>query len=280
VTKSAKRKAWFLAAAVPVILLPVMALGTGAASAGATTDPGPTCSLVTTGPNAPTIEGDNGGAVTNATASLVAQDSIVGLKHQIQPYHINSESNIQRGNLGATTAPVTTTFTQSLTGYTASGSLTVTNEADQKTTCLAQFKSVTNGGRVESTGLAFPYDRNNLVILNSSSMPLSYAEVTVNGAGGCNFYVNGSGIVDDLSNPSTIGATPMTPGQLTSVDMSNIGGINCLAGDGGVTTPETFNTVTVTGWLNGNTTVGAGLADVIVWGDGSFVGPTGSPLPE
>ena len=205
---------------------------------------------------------------------------MVGLKHQIQPYHINSESNIQRGNLGGTTAPVTTTFTQSLTGYTASGSLTVTNEADQKTTCLGQFKSVTNGGRVESTGLAFPYDRNNLVIVNSSDKPLSYAEVTINGAGGCNFYINGSGLVDDLTDPSTIAATPMAPGQVTSVDMSNIGGINCLAADGGSTVPETFNTVTVTGWLNGNVTVGAGLADVIVWGDGPFVGPTGSPLPE
>jgi len=181
---------------------------------------------------------------------LIGQDSVVGLKSQISPYHINSTSSIVH-NLGGTTAPAETTFTQSNPIYYGSGSLQVTNEALQKTICLAQFKNVTNGGRVLTTGFAFPSDRNNLVLYNSPTAPLSWIYVQINS--GCQFTVN------------------LTPGELWQSDMTNLDGtgVNCLFGD--TSGASTLNSVTLTGWLNGDTTVGDGLAEAVVWGAGPFV---------
>ena len=151
-----------------------------------------------------------------------------------------------------------TTFYQDNPLYTASGSLTVTDENGVATTCLGQFKSVTNGGRVESTGFGFPSDRNNLVIQNSTTTPLSLINIQINQS--CSYDVT------------------LTPGQLYTLDMSDIGGtgFSCLIGDTSNSTD--FNTVTLTGWdSSGTTAVGAGLAEAVVWEDGPFVY---SPLPE
>jgi hypothetical protein len=129
--------------------------------------------------------------------------------------------------------------------------LRVTNQAGVKTICLAQFKSLIPGGRIYTTGFGFPSDRNNLVIQNSMTNPLSSVQVQINGAG------------------CTLDPT-LTPGELYSVDMSNIGGVDCLFND--TSGSITLNQVQITA----QGPAGA-VAESVVWGVGPFVT---SPLPE
>jgi hypothetical protein len=245
----AKRKVLLAAAAAFSAVAVPAALSTQAGASAKVTDPGPSCWLDTSNIGIQT-------STSPGSVSLIGQDSVLGLTKQHSTYHINATGGIVH-QLGGTTAPVETTFTQSDTTYGASGSITVYNTAKQKAICLAQFKSLTNGGRVESTGFGFPSDRNNLVIDNSSSAPLTSVNVQINT--GCQF---------DLT---------LTPGEVWQTNMADLDGtgVNCLVDD--TEGSSTLNSVTLTGWDSGSTVVGAGLAEALVWGEGPFVY---SPLPE
>ncbi len=114
--------------------------------------------------------------------------------------------------------------------------MTITNEAGEKTSCLGQFKNVIPGGRVFSTGFAFPQDRNELVIQNgTNATALTSATIAVNGAA-----------------PITV---PLTSGEVYSQDLTLL-----------LHSSPPLNTLVVTaGGQNGAS------AEVVVWGVGPFV---------
>jgi hypothetical protein len=226
---------------VPALLAPVLAFSAHAAAA-AQASSTTTCALGNV-----TIQ-DDGGTSQPGAIQLVAQDSTVGLKHQISPYHLNATRVFGTLTPG-TKSPVVSTFTQADPQYGSSGSLQITNEAMVKTVCLGQFKSVIPGGRVFTTGFAFPSVRNNLVIQNSATNPLTSVDIQVNTL--CQLSV------------------PLTPGELYSLDMSNVAGVNCLFSDTSGST--TLNSATMT--AQGPT---GAIAEGVIWGVGPFVY---QPLP-
>ena len=153
--RSPGRRSARLAAAAAAVMVPMVAIPLigGSISAASATPAGPTCALDTSNIG---IQTDT----QNAQISLIAT-AAAGLKHQISPYHINALDHVAPGaivNNPGGAGSEETTFYQDNPLYTASGSLTVTDENGVATTCLGQFKSVTNGGRVESTGFGFPSD--------------------------------------------------------------------------------------------------------------------------
>jgi hypothetical protein len=191
------RRLRLVAAAVPVTVF--AALGTQAAPAfGDTPTSGTT--TCTVGPITNQSSGSPGGL------QLIAQDTTSGISNIISPFHINASRVFEEGGKGVTISPPTTSalstsFTQTNVTEGSSGSLTVTNGAGQKTTCLGQFKMVQPGGRATSTGFSFPQDRNWLYIQNGTgAAAVSSVEVDVNGA--AHFTV------------------PLTPGQLYIQDLS------------------------------------------------------------
>jgi hypothetical protein len=140
-----------------------------------------------------------------------------------------------------TPSPVSTNFTQVAAGGGSSGSLTITNDAGQKTTCLGQFKLVTQGGNAFATGFAFPQDRNMLAIQNGTgATALKSVTIAINGL------------------PSV--RLSLTPGEMYTGDMTS--DLHGLPG---------LNTLTITA----SGPAGAS-GEAVVWGVGPFVFP-GAP---
>ncbi len=238
VAGAAKRTAWLLAVAVPAIFVPVIAGPGGVASAAQITTT--TCSL-----GAITVQDDNG-SLQPGSIQLTVQDSTVGLKHQISPYHANA-TRVFGTLIPGTTAPVTSTFTQQYLGAGSSGSLQTKDMNGNKNVCLGQFKGVIVTGadyRADSIGFTIPYDRNWLVVQNSSSSGLTSFDYQ---AGSC----------ADTS-------VTLMPGQLWMTNLANPGGTSCL-GEGTPGSPE-FNQVTVTPQGPAGAT-----AEVVLFGNGPFV---------
>ena len=219
---------------LPAAIVPTLALSAGAAWASVAF---PTCTLGQIG-----IQND-GDTSQPGTMQLIAQDTTSGLKKLTSPFHMNATKVLGAFTTGSK-APVVNTFTQVNESTGSSGSLRIVNVSGQKTICLGQFKGITARARAYATGYAFPSDRNNLVIQNSSTTPLTSVYIQINGS--CQLNVS------------------LTAGQLYSIDMTNIGGVNCLF-------PDTSNSTS----LNDMTILGRGpqhaVAEGVVWGIGPYV---------
>ena len=215
-------RASLLAAGLAVSLLPVLGVHIETAFAG--TPVGPTCSLT----------GVTGGTPTGV--QLTAQDTTSGLKRIISWIHINSTPVFGTFTPGST-SPVSTDFTQISPVEGSSGSLTITNEAGQKTVCLAQFKTLLPNANSFATGFTFPQSRNTLAIQNG----LGAAALTSVG-----IVVNGSPPI----------RAALTPGELFTQDLTpllhNFPPKNTM----------TIRTVGPTG----------ASAEAVVWGVGPFIG--------